>query len=107
MTIGRVSEELPDGHGRALLLWCPGCEETHQVHFGGTTQPQWFFDGNLEAPTIGPSILVRGGRQGSDHVCHAFIRAGQWEYLTDSTHKYAGRTIPCQPHPHLTEGDPS
>lgn len=113
--VARVSEELPNGHGRALLLWCPGCESMHQVHFGGTTEPRWDFDGNIDAPTISPSLLVRGVQwsaeypemqkprhnvaAGQETVCHSFIRAGQWEYLSDCTHPLAGQTVPCEPIP--------
>lgn len=85
-------------------LWCPGCQDTHRI----TTL--WEFDGNLEAPTFSPSILTRGVQwaegdtfhrpghskvpAGGQTVCHSFIRAGQWEFLTDSTHDLAGQTVP-------------
>ncbi len=35
----------------------------------------------------------------ADRVCHFFVRAGQWEFLTDSTHARAGQTVPCAPTP--------
>lgn len=76
-----------------LLLWCPGCDELQQV------SSKWEWDGNRDAPTITGSILVMGGRQGPDHRCHSFVRNGQWEFLTDSTHALAGQTVPMVPLP--------
>lgn len=70
------------------MFWCPGCKGHH--YFG----PGWAFDGNVEAPTISPSILVRTCYDGvTPHVCHMFVRAGRIEYLSDCTHALAGTTI--------------
>lgn len=97
--------------GDRLILWCPGCEGVHQVWLA----PGWWkWDGNETAPTITPSILVRGTqwsegahfRRGSHTVppgaetrCHSFVRAGCWEYLSDSTHTLVGQTVPVVPLP--------
>lgn len=105
--IMRVFDDIRDGqpNGRGVWVWCPGCEEASIFHvaredgslpaFG----PCWEWDGNLESPTISPSLLTQGGRQGSGHVCHSFIRDGKWEFLTDSTHALAGQTVPMVPLP--------
>lgn len=69
-------------------LWCPGCEDAHRIDDG------WQFDGNLEAPTFSPSILVNYGYHPGHKTCHSFIRAGFWEFLADSTHALAGQTVP-------------
>lgn len=75
-------------------LYCPGCQEVHQI------DSTWQFDGNLEAPTISPSILKHGHWTGTpeDKVwspqCHSFVRNGQWEFLADSEHALAGQTVP-------------
>jgi uncharacterized protein DUF6527 len=79
--------------GPNVWLWCPGCQEVHGI------TDLWQFDGNTEQPTISPSILVQGGRQGSDHVCHSFVKAGRWEFLGDSTHALAGQTVDVVPFP--------
>jgi hypothetical protein len=46
--------------------------------------------GNVDAPTISPSIKVthHDGR-----VCHSFVRAGRFEYCGDS-HALAGQSVP-------------
>lgn len=53
----------------ALWFWCPGCDSQHRINFAGLTdyvpEPCWEFDGNLEAPTISPSILCHN----SVHLC--------------------------------------
>jgi hypothetical protein len=71
---------------------------------GHSPGPRWDWDGNLEAPTLSPSILTR-----SDHkrrrvdgelvdagpfVCHSFLRAGVFEFLGDCTHPLANQHVP-------------
>lgn len=83
---------------RHLLLWCPGCDDAHMITVSRSDGAEtWLWDGDTEAPTVSPSILVTGG--GDDRTCHSFLRGGQWEYLTDSTHSMAGRTVPMVPIP--------
>lgn len=82
----------------ALMFVCPGCASMHDntgmhilpVNSPGH-EPQWTWDGNLEAPTISPSILT--GR-GSPNICHSFLKAGVFEYLDDCTHSMAGQHVP-------------
>lgn len=97
--------------GGPLGFWCPGCEEMHVVNSG------WTFDGNFDAPTFSPSVLVTNGHfspgrppdagcwctYNAEHPddpskfeckrCHSFVRAGRIEFLADSTHELAGQTI--------------
>lgn len=100
---------------------CPGCNLHHSlpVEGAGTT---WGFNGDVDSPTITPSILARGGccyeadwhnqeqrrRPGPErcdkgqpdedgismcHVCHSFVREGRIEFLSDCTHELAGQTV--------------
>lgn len=94
--------------GRALWLWCPGCDDAHRVTVDSSDS--WTWDGNETVPTIEPSIKVIGHQwepasnfykpahaavhPGQMTVCHSFLRAGRWEFLTDSTHARAGQTAP-------------
>jgi hypothetical protein len=99
--------------GHHLLMWCPGCDSLHQVDYTGpdgvVPQVCWTFDGNLDAPTVSPSLLVRwnSGPGTPEHVCHSFIVAGRWQFLSDSTHPLAGQTIPLPRLPDwvIREGD--
>lgn len=77
--------------GTKLYLWCPGCDTLHGVEVTGEP-PRWEWDGNLEAPTVSPSILVTGGISGIR--CHSFLKAGRWEFLGDCEHALVGQTVP-------------
>lgn len=105
------------GGGRLLLAWCPGCDRQHawyvvddqgvSAHGPGHT---WTWDGNIDRPTIGPSLLVHPDPplpSGEKHVdgykpqplCHSYVRDGRWEFLSDSTHHLAGQTVDLVPLP--------
>lgn len=107
--------------GRACWVWCPACDKAHRFEIVGEdgSHPDradhWEWDGNLEAPTFGGSMLSHWtGPKGytndnpaplgydgptEEHVCHSFVRAGAWEFLGDSTHALAGQTVPMVPVP--------
>lgn len=70
----------------ALWFFCPGCESAIRIPISGARA--WGWDGNLDAPTLTPSILSIGERR-----CHAFMRSGKLEFLSDCTHVLAGKTI--------------
>lgn len=98
-------------------IWCPGCDHAHAI---GVGPGGWVWDGNAEAPTFSPSVLVRSGhfagpnggcwcKWNEEHpddptsfacgVCHSFVRGGRIEFLSDSTHALAGQTVPLPPWP--------
>lgn len=83
----------------SLALYCPGCEMMHLVylqHPDNTQYPTWSWNGDVNAPTFSPSLLVKynWGENREERVCHSFIRHGQWEFLGDCTHKLRGLTVP-------------
>lgn len=102
--------------GTRLYLWCPGCDDLHCVEVD-PKNGRWAFDGNLDAPTVSPSILRHGVQwerssgffkpthasvpAGRQIACHSFVRQGRWEFLGDCTHHLAGQTVPV---PALPEG---
>lgn len=57
------------------------------------TKPAWTWDGNLETPTVSPSILTKGERKGVTFVCHSYLKAGVFEFLTDCTHALVGQKV--------------
>jgi hypothetical protein len=92
------------------LFWCPGCKEPHGVN------SRWTFNGDSNAPTFSPSVLVRSGhyapsassadcwctynaaRPGEPadfecRVCHSFVTDGRIQFLSDCTHDLAGQTV--------------
>ena len=70
-----------------LAFRCPGCNTVHRIN------STWQWDGDLEKPTVMPSVLVLGGIDGTRHLCHSFIRAGRIQFLEDCDHMLAGQTV--------------
>lgn len=65
------------------LFFCPGCQCGHW--FNETT---WQFNGDVDKPTVSPSILVR-----DKIICHSFVNNGMIQFLSDCTHELAGQTV--------------
>lgn len=70
-----------------LAFHCPGCNTVHRI------DSTWQWDGDLETPTVSPSILILGGLDGTKHVYHSFIRGGKIQFLEDCEHMLAGQTV--------------
>jgi hypothetical protein len=91
------------GDGRNLRWHCPGCGVSHMVTVAGvdghapTAGPVWTWDGNVDRPTIGPSVKITGGPQGNEYVCHLYVNEGRIQFLGDSTHRLAGQTVDMVP----------
>lgn len=110
--------------GGQLGFWCPGCEQMHVINVSHEGHPAWSFDGNYDAPTFQPSVLSTSGhytsrfRPGTDACwctynaehhddphkfecvrCHLFVRNGMIEFLSDCTHKLAGKTVKLESMP--------
>lgn len=83
------------GHGDKEFydktFYCPGCKCSHFVDY------RWTITGSEDKPTVNPSILVNWNWIGVPIRCHLFIRDGQIQYLSDSTHEYSGKTIDMVP----------
>lgn len=105
-----------EDHGKyydCIMFWCPGCVKIDSTGHeqGGlhmlpvnTTEhsPQWNWDGNIEEPTLSPSILTHHDDARGKFVCHSFIKAGMIEFLGDCTHALAGQTVPLPDLPDWT-----
>lgn len=92
---------------------CPGCKELHRVRVGPAATPSWAYNGNPDAPTFSPSVLVRHShwvppvtgenlaefkrspwtQTKVDDVCHSFVTDGRIQFLSDCTHALAGQTV--------------
>lgn len=104
-----ISSKLRSAADSHLLFWCPGCDGAHQVAVGAGAGPRWGYNGNADAPTFTPSILVRGTVPITDEerdrilagekfepvplVCHSFVTDGRIQFLGDCTHALAGQTV--------------
>jgi hypothetical protein len=91
-----------------LMFICPGCKVDkdwgsglHMLPITNTygKRPQWTFDGNLESPTLSPSILTRSNWKEKEIICHSFLVAGVFDFLSDCTHSLAGKKVPMEPLP--------
>ncbi len=78
--------------------WCPACEKVHDfaVETPFPNGARWTFDGNVEAPTMSPSMNIGVGPFPNGRVerCHYFLRNGSIQFLGDCTHAMAGQTVP-------------
>lgn len=69
---------------------CPGCGYSHWFKTD-KPEPTWQWNGDLEKPTVNPSILVHG-----EFRCHLYLRDGMIQFLNDCSHKLAGQTVPME-----------
>jgi hypothetical protein len=72
-------------------FYCPGCCQSHFFWTKGNVA--WGFNGDVNKPTVSPSIKVEYNGADKNTICHSFIRNGFIEYLNDCTHSLAGKTI--------------
>lgn len=105
--------------GGKIMFRCPGCKEAHMIAVEPVDGPVWGFNGNGDAPTFTPSVLVTGrdftpageaeyeawcaagypSRDGlppfesAPMVCHSFVTNGQIQFLGDCTHALANQTV--------------
>lgn len=83
----------------ALMFVCPGCalrdgDGLHMLPVNSKLKkPAWDWDGNLELPTISPSILTKGGGKVLPYICHSFLKAGIFDFLGDCTHELVGQKV--------------
>lgn len=106
----RLGDSTDRPNEQYYAISCPGCHENHMF-----IVPRWTFNGDMENPTISPSLLVRSGHYIPEHAgdcrcdynkahaeepapfkcysCHSFIRDGKIQFLSDSTHELTGQTV--------------
>lgn len=117
--MGTLGKKLRTTEGGGLAFQCPGCNERHMIRVGEGPGPRWGFNGNGDAPTFTPSVLVRSGHHMPNHdpkkgcwctyyaehpeedvgdqfactCCHSFVTDGRIQFLSDCTHALAGQTV--------------
>lgn len=84
---------------------CPGCNTEHLIWTAneGHQHPVWGFNGDLDKPTITPSIRVQYPANPEakeeykewrkERICHSFIKGGIIQFLGDCTHELRGQTV--------------
>lgn len=107
--MARLSAKLRSVRDGGLGYWCQGCDAAHLIYVGQGSGPRWTWDGDADAPTFNPSVLVtyNGRDAGVDDApparCHTFIRNGMVQFLSDCTHALAGQTLPLPDWPHAED----
>lgn len=95
----KLSSKLRAVEGGGLMFWCPGCDGAHMVRVGEGSGPRWGYNGNPDAPTFTPSVLVTyngpdAGQGGAPPaICHSFVTDGRIQFLSDCSHALAGQTV--------------
>lgn len=97
----------PDGQG---MIACEPTEATHlqlripshmlqdrliEIKIGKTIfgKDIWSWNGDVERPTLAPSILTEEKWAGKPFRCHSYIKNGIVEFLGDCTHVNKNRTM--------------
>jgi hypothetical protein len=94
-------------HGQEYFFWCPACKMVHAI------TNKWQFNGDFNAPTFSPSILVQGVQRITDEEaarilngenieprplrCHSYIENGYIRFCDDSLHDLKGQTLALEP----------
>lgn len=101
--MGALSSLLRNVQDGGLMFWCPGCGCAHMIKTGDGNGPRWNWNGDAERPTFSPSILVTyqaNPDADEDHKewrserrCHSYVTDGRIQFLSDSTHALAGKTV--------------
>lgn len=91
----KIGKKLRSLEGGRVGFMCPSCKMLHVVIVEGESRPRWSYNGNADAPTFSPSILVRWdfGPNHTSKVCHSFVTDGQVRFLSGCTHALAGQTV--------------
>ena len=79
---------------KTAMLYMPGLPCPVQIRVSGP-HPVWGWNGDVYNPTFSPSILTRlpWGPKGKEIRNHVFVRCGKIQYLSDCSHKYAGKAM--------------
>lgn len=65
-------------HGRRIAFICPcGCGCESYLPLGRSDRPRWEWDGNLDAPTLIPSVF----NSGMPCQWHGYLTAGEWRQV--------------------------
>lgn len=92
MKIHPISKPAPGAFTHVFM--CPGCHTGHGIIVNNPPGPSWQFNGDVDRPTITPSILVNRDRVNpAAEVCHSFVNDGKIQFLSDCTHAMAGQTV--------------
>jgi hypothetical protein len=76
--------------GKLYVFHCPGCGFGHPFEIDAPNGAGWTWNGSLDRPTFTPSLMVA---RGTPTQCHVWVTDGKIQFLADSHHALAGRTV--------------
>lgn len=86
-----------------FFFHCPGCKIAHSISIArrlDSNEKLWTWDGDLENPTVNPSIFIAGNKgtakykyKDSAIQCHLILNKGMIYFLRDCDHDLAARTV--------------
>lgn len=87
--MAKIQKITPQHKGHVYYIFmCPGCNSPH------TFNDTWQFNGDIEKPTVSPSLLVTYPPDSAlKDRCHSFIKDGMIQFLNDCTHELKGQTV--------------
>jgi hypothetical protein len=94
-----LSPVLCDTGGGHLVYACPGCGHEHAVATS-MSEPgdRWTMSGSASRPTFRPSVhYMVAGPTGKKTKCHHWVIDGEIQFLPDSRHALAGKTVAMVP----------
>lgn len=59
-----------------MIQWGPTSDDLASCYLNGGGHPSWDWNGNREAPTLSPSISVKGGPDGAERW-HGYLEEGK------------------------------
>lgn len=69
--------------------YCPGCKSTHIIYTKGSGTI-WSWDGNVDAPTVTPSVRIFIGNK---TLCHYYLKGGKIDFLGDCAHELKSQSV--------------
>lgn len=101
-----------------IMWFCPGCRCGHRVWVRepSPSGSRWTWNGDMEKPTVSPSILITSMRaeppvtsenyeqwkanpweqKEVEKRCHSHLINGVIEFCTDCSHELAGKHVPLE-----------
>lgn len=87
-----------------LWFYCPGCKHAHAFHMDGdaNVRPMWSFDGDLDKPSVTPSLRVFTSQPQEDGtlvektLCHLVLTKGILNFQSDCPHALRNQNVPME-----------
>lgn len=89
---------MEDNGVKTAMLYMPGLPCPVQINVVCRREDKgsgtcWIWNGDVFNPTFSPSILTQLPWKGKEIRNHVFVRNGKIQYLSDCSHKYAGKAM--------------